>query len=416
MIEPGCAACRDLRLERQIGSHREHDGREISPLAFQMANLDNAAHGRCMLDGPYVGKPYIVRAPVDAIDDHIGLPRELVIQAFVHQAADDGGDAVRIVNGIVAERTVDALPGHRAVHGLDDVPADAEIAKRRFGFGRNDPLGRTGGRGQPHALQTLQAADHQATDLGVALAGTAEAQIDDAVVVRLAADGRIEPRPAIRIDLALEDRAHLVLAPGSELDRNQLLGTGADVATDIVAADHEIAAIVGLTAGEQVDVWVIGVPVVHPDPVEPAAEIAFHVGDEVARKRLQVGHVARILGTDHEPEMMPIALASGGEGLLVGTIARGIEHARLLSVPGHALAPQIGDVCGERCSAECAASVPHHAGLDDDPTRRVKKTRRGNGCAVSSAEGRAAQPLAGWWGSASDIAGLVSGLQHLAHE
>jgi hypothetical protein len=37
--------------------------------------------------------------------------------------------------------------------------------------------------------------------------------------------------------------------------------------------------------------------------------------------------------------MMPIALASAGEGLLIGTIARGVEHARFLPVPGHTLAP-----------------------------------------------------------------------------
>ena len=67
------------------------------------------------------------------------------MQALIHQAADDGGDAARIVNGIVAERTVDPLLGHCAVHGFDDVAADAEIPKCRSGLGHDDPLGRAGG-------------------------------------------------------------------------------------------------------------------------------------------------------------------------------------------------------------------------------------------------------------------------------
>jgi hypothetical protein len=52
---------------------------------------------------------------------------------------------VRIVNGVIAERTIDPLLGHRAVHGLDDVAADAEIPKCRFGLGCNGPLARSGG-------------------------------------------------------------------------------------------------------------------------------------------------------------------------------------------------------------------------------------------------------------------------------
>ena len=184
----------------------------------------------------------------------------------------------------------------------------------------------------------LQTADHQAADCGVVLP-RGKAQINHAALFRLPADNPVEACPAVCIDVALEGRAHFVLAPGSELESDQFLSTGADPAADVVAADHEVAAVVGLAADEQVDMRIIGVPVVYPDPVEPAAEIAFHVRDKIAGKGLQVGHVARIFGTDHEPEMMPVALASASEGLLIGAIARGVEHARLLSIPGHALPP-----------------------------------------------------------------------------
>src|SRR5436190_1689898 len=100
-------------------------------------------------------------------------------------------------------------------------------------------------------------------------------------------------------------------------------------------------------------------------PVDNSIEACPAVCIDLAieRKGLQVGHVACALGTDHEPEMMPIALAPASEGFLIGAIARGVEHSRLFPIPGHALPPQIGDVCGERCSAEGAASVTHDASL-----------------------------------------------------
>ena len=60
MIEPGCAVCRDLRLDGQVRSHGEHHPRGVSPLAFQIANLDNAAHGRRMLDRLEVRKSHVV--------------------------------------------------------------------------------------------------------------------------------------------------------------------------------------------------------------------------------------------------------------------------------------------------------------------------------------------------------------------
>ena len=104
-------------------------------------------------------------------------------------------------------------------------------------------------------------------------------------------------------------------------------------------------AVVGAAAHDDVDVRVVGVPVIDADPVEFRAEVLLHLSHEVARERLQVGHLRGVLGRDDEPEMMPVVLASLGERLHVGVVGLGTEHARLLAVARHALAAQIIEMC-----------------------------------------------------------------------
>ena len=76
----------------------------------------------------------------------------------------------------------------------------------------------------------------------------------------------------IRTNLAGELAAHLMLALWSELDRHQFGGSLAHAVTDVVAMDDEgVAAIVG-AAHDQMDVRIIGVPVINSDPIQPRSE------------------------------------------------------------------------------------------------------------------------------------------------
>ena len=52
-------------------------------------------------------------------------------------------------------------------------------------------------------------------------------------------------------------------------------------------------AVVGAAAQDDVDVRVVGVPVIDPDPVEFGAEVLLDLAHEVAREALQVGHLRR---------------------------------------------------------------------------------------------------------------------------
>ena len=51
---------------------------------------------------------------------------------------------------------------------------------------------------------------------------------------------------------------------------------------EIIPADDEVFAIVGPTSHEDMDVWVLCVPMVDGDPIEPSAEVARGMVHELA--------------------------------------------------------------------------------------------------------------------------------------
>jgi hypothetical protein len=113
---------------------------------------------------------------------------------------------------------------------------------------------------------------------------------------------------------------------------------------------------------------VVGVPMGDADPVQPGAEIALHLDRPVACKSPEVGNLGGILRGDDETEMMPVVEAASREGHGVGAVLGGAEHAALLTVPGDAVALDVGDVGPAAARAEGAPSMAHHPGLDDDTT------------------------------------------------
>lgn len=83
----------------------------------------------------------------------------------------------------------------------------------------------------------------------------------------------VEPRPAFRRDLRLKTAPNLKLRSRAELSGDKITGTGTEAGSDIIAADDKVAAIVGAAAHQDVDMGMLGVPVVDGDPVEPRTEI-----------------------------------------------------------------------------------------------------------------------------------------------
>jgi hypothetical protein len=108
----------------------------------------------------------MVRAPVNCVDHRIGFTSEFIVQAFCDETAYDGG-RVAPVNGVVGEGTIDTLYSQSLVHGLNDVAANSEIAKRRFSVNVDDPLGRSRICGKTHAFKALEPSYHKAADLWI---------------------------------------------------------------------------------------------------------------------------------------------------------------------------------------------------------------------------------------------------------
>src|SRR6516165_1149292 len=143
---------------------------------------------------------------------------------------------------MVAGRSLGPMPGQRGVHCLDDVAAEAEIAQHGLGIGPEKPLGWTSGRCEPHPLEALQAADHEASDLRITGPRFCGPEIDNSALLGLQPDRGIEPGPPLRIYLPLQRRTDRLLRLGAKLERHEVLGTRAHASADIVAGKNEVAA------------------------------------------------------------------------------------------------------------------------------------------------------------------------------
>jgi hypothetical protein len=97
----------------------------------------------------------------------------------------------------------------------------------------------------------------------------------------------------------------------------------------------------------------------------------LHLPDQVAGKGAEVLLLGRIFGTDDEPEVMPVIIpdAALGEVAQIRLTRRRVEHPGGRAVPGHAPAPQIGEMFPNRASA--AEALSDDAGLYDHPARKI---------------------------------------------
>ena len=226
-------------------------------------------------------------------------------------------------------------------------PRSPSSRKRRLGGRVHRPLARPELVREAEALQMPQPPDLERVEW-VRLPSGIRREVDDAVPIGVAGELPVELGPALGVDLALERAADVEIAAQPQFLGDQVLGAGAHALLDVVARDDEVLAVVGDAAHDDVDVRMLGVPVIDGDPIELGAEILLHLADQLAGEALEVGHLRRVLGRDDEAEMMAVVLAPLGEGLGIGVLGLRAEQPRLLPVPGDALAPEIAEVGGER--------------------------------------------------------------------
>ena len=106
MIEPGRARRRHLLGKVEVRAVGQNQRRLPVVGAPETAHLDDAADRRGMLEGLDASETDMVGAAVRAVDHGIGLPGQFVMQALVHQPADDWGRGRADVDDIVADAAV----------------------------------------------------------------------------------------------------------------------------------------------------------------------------------------------------------------------------------------------------------------------------------------------------------------------
>lgn len=116
-------------------------------------------------------------------------------------------------------------------------------------------------------------------------------QIDDAVVERSpGGEAAVELRPPIGADLPLQSALHFEVGTRAEFHGHQSLSPGPHAFPDKIARDHQISTVVGPAADQDVHVRVLGVVVLHRDPIELGAEVLLAARHQVAREGGDVAH------------------------------------------------------------------------------------------------------------------------------
>ena len=159
---------------------------------------------------------------------------------------------------------------------LDDVAAFAELAQRRLGVLRNRPLAGADLVGKAEGLKLAQASDLERMKF-VGLAVGLRREVDDAGAVAVAGELPIEVRPALGVDLALQRAADFMVGARPEVLGDQITRPIAHALLDVVAGDDEVLAVLANAAHDQVDMGMLGVPVIDGDPIELGAEILLHL-------------------------------------------------------------------------------------------------------------------------------------------
>jgi hypothetical protein len=256
------------------------------------------------------------------------------------------------------------------------------------------------------------AAEQQAAELRILGVRSGPQVGDAAAVVGDVAQSAIKARPALRLRLTLEGGADLLLAAEAELQRDAFGGAITKAAADVFTADDQVLAAVSAAAEEDMDVRAICVPVIDRHPVELGVEIFLDVAHQFAGECLQVADLGRILRRDDEPEVVPIVLAPFGEGALIGCLGRGIEHAGILAVAGHAFALEVGHVFRQRRRTEARPPMTHDARFRHDAPGVRSQPDRDRRAATTAEPGPA--PALARSEAFADMPGLLRGPHHLA--
>jgi hypothetical protein len=400
----------DLGLDREIRPHCQRDaltpGGILVPAKFHNATRQG------------VGRRFEVRhaqvmgTSIHAVDHGIGCARQLVVQATRDKASDDWLHPGIPIECKVRDTAFDPLLGEPAMNALDNVRALAERPHGGFGIFRESPSCRTDGVGQPKTLKLLHATDHGGPDFPGGRTIASGAQVNRSIVLGgLAGKRAIELGPTVGTDPRVQIPVYLVVVSDPKFERRKMGRAGAHSAADIFAGKDEVATIVPLAAHDDMDVGIVGIPMIDPDPIEFGSEVPLGLYHQVSGKCLEIGKLRSVLRRHNESKMVPIVFAAARERAMVRIVAFGVEHSTGRTIARGSVPSEIGQMSSK---GRPLRGMPHDPRLDDHAARPVcrKPICRDARC-PATAKGRSSAASAG---SMVQSTGLLGGRQHLCDE
>ena len=235
----------------------------------------------------------VMGATINAVDQQIVAVVIFVRQPTHDDASDNWRRALRcgIVDDAVSRRAFELPRGQFALHGANDVAPLADAAQG-VGKVRLKPPGSSADpRGQAHTPQLLQAADTKRLVERIIVA-----RADKPHVVHVADQPSIDRGQSFLIGVGAQPFLNLQIGARPEIEVHDVPGALAEPMRNILGPNHQVAAAIVLAAQHDMGVRMAGVEMIHGHPIEPGAEILFHLAHQPSHERLQVLILVAILG------------------------------------------------------------------------------------------------------------------------
>ena len=109
----------------------------------------------------------MVGASISSFDDGVGRTAQFIMQPPFNETAYNRFGRRVCVKREISNVWITARPGHRSVHGLDDITTDTEVAQGRLKAGLQGPLRRADSVGQTQPFELGGAADQEPPQLAI---------------------------------------------------------------------------------------------------------------------------------------------------------------------------------------------------------------------------------------------------------
>ena len=129
--------------------------------------------------------------------------------------------------------------------------------------------------GETEALKLGGSPNHQLSKFGIAIRDARSEIGYTCSVIGSATERRVEAGPALGLDFFFQRGPDFLLAARPEFQRHALLSTRSEPTADVIAADDEIPAVIGATAYQDMDMGIVGVPMIDRDPVQFCTEVTL---------------------------------------------------------------------------------------------------------------------------------------------